>query len=340
MAFIDLAPYHKRATSARQTSVLATGVRVPVFEFRRILGVGQGKKLFVHLKGGVVRGQVPDPDRRLARQARRIARQARRIAAQSRQLEAYQRQLGLLTELVPEDVLKRALWESGKADEAGWWRDWLERRSSQAATEDRKTLLHELGDPDLPLQERIVEHLSTPQGGVVSILDVGAGPMTRLGKKWEGRTVKITAIDPLADDYNHQLDEFNVAPPVRTRPGEAERLTDLFPTNHFDLVHIHNALDHSYDPLTGIRQMLEVVKPGGYVLLEHFINEAQTAGYEGLHQWNLCADDGHFVLWNRETRISVNDVVGDIAQTTVERIPAENTPNKKRDKLFVRLKKR
>lgn len=165
MAFIDLAPYHKRATSARQTSVLATGVRVPVFEFRRILGVGQGKKLFVHLKGGVVRGQVPDPDRRLTRQARRIARQARRIAAQSRQLEAYQRQLGLLTELVPEDVLKRALWESGKADEAGWWRDWLERRSSQAATEDRKTLLHELGDPDLPLQERIVEHLSTPQGG-------------------------------------------------------------------------------------------------------------------------------------------------------------------------------
>jgi len=301
----------------------------------------------MHLKGGVVHGEVPDPDRRLARQARRIARQsrrlarqARRITAQSRQLEAHQRQLELLTELVPENDLKRALWESGKADEAGWWRHWLERKSSQATTEDRKALLHELEDPEVPLQNRIVEHLSTPQGGIVSILDVGAGPMTRLGKKWEGRTVKITAIDPLADDYNQQLDEFNVAPPVRTQLGEVERLTDLFPTNHFDLVHMHNALDHSYDPLTGIRQMLEVVKPGGYVLLEHFINEAQTAGYEGLHQWNLCADEGHFVLWNRETRFSVNDVLGDRAQMMVEQIPAENTPNKKRDKLFVRLKKR
>ena len=159
---------------------------MPIFEFRRILGAGRGKRLFVHLKGGVVRGQVPDPDRRISRQARRVARQSRRlarqarriarqarriarqetrIAAQSRQLKACQRRLELLTGLVPEDVLKRARWESGKADEAGWWRDWLERKSSQATAEDRKTLLHELGDPDLPLQERIVEHLSTPQGG-------------------------------------------------------------------------------------------------------------------------------------------------------------------------------
>jgi SAM-dependent methyltransferase len=326
------------------------GHKVPAFKFRRMIELGRGKKVFLDLMGGVGRGEVPDPDRRIARQSQRIARQSRRIAARSRQLEEYHRQSELLTESVPEKDRKRTLWESGKADEVRWWRDWLERQERKNAlgsAGDHKSQLFHLGAsgsvlglPGTVLQERIVEHLSAPHGATVSILDVGAGPMTQLGKRWEGRTVKITAVDPLADEYNRLLDEFGVTPLVRTQPGEVERLTDLFPTNHFDLVHMHNALDHSYDPLTGIRQMLEVVKPGGYVLLEHFFNEAKHASYQGLHQWNLCADDDHFVIWNRETRYSVNNVLDDKAHIRVDRISAENTPNKKRDKLFVSLKKR
>jgi SAM-dependent methyltransferase len=298
--------------------------------------------MFLDLKGGVVRGEVPNLDPRHARQSKRLARQSRRIRAQSRRLEAYQRQFELLKELVPEKALKRVLWESGMPHEAQWWRRWMKRTFSQRNAEDRKLALQdEHLDPELPLQERIAEHLCAPQGELVSILDVGAGPMTRLGKKWEGRTVEITAIDPLADYYNRQLDKFGVTPLVRTQPGEVERLTDHFPTNHFDIVYMHNALDHSYDPLKGIRQMLEVVKPGCYVLLEHFINEAKTTGYHGLHQWNFCADGDHFVIWNRETRFSVNNVLGDEARTTVvEQNPVEKTPIKKRGTLFVRLQKR
>jgi SAM-dependent methyltransferase len=315
---------------------------VPTFKFRRIVEVGQKTKLFLDLKGGVVRGAVTDLDPRPARQSKRLARQSRRIRAQSRRLEEYQRRFELLKELVPEQDLKRVLWESGMPHEAQWWRSWMKRTFPQHDAENRKLALqHEHLDPELPLQERIVEHLSVPQGEEVSILDVGAGPMTRLGKKWDGRTVEITAIDPLADYYNRQLNKLGVTPLVRTQPGEVERLTDHFPMNHFDLVYMHNALDHSYDPLKGIQQMLEVVKPGSYVLLEHFINEAETTGYHGLHQWNFRADGDHFVIWNRETHYSVNNVLGDEAQTTVvEQIPAEKTPNMKRGKLFVRLQKR
>jgi SAM-dependent methyltransferase len=315
---------------------------VPTFKFRRIVEVGQKTKLFLDLKGGVVRGEVPNLGPRPARQSKRLARQSRRIRAQSRRLEEYQRQIELLKELVPENDLKRVLWESGMRHEAQWWRKEMKRAFPQRNAEDRKLALqHDHLDPELPLQERIVEHLNVPQGEVVSILDIGAGPLTRLGKKWQGRTVEITAIDPLADYYNRQLDKLGVTPLVRTQPGEVERLTDHFPTNHFDLVYMHNALDHSYDPLKGIRQMLEVVKPGSYVLLDHFINEAETTGYHGLHQWNFCADGDHFAIWNRETHYSVNNVLGDEAQTTVvEQIPAEKTPNRKRGKLFVRLQKR
>jgi hypothetical protein len=62
--------------------------------------------------------------------------------------------------------------------------------------------------------------------------------------------------------------------------------------------------------------MLEVVKPGGYVLLRHYENEAETANYEGFHQWNFCVDDGHFIIWNPESRLSVNDNLGDAAEVT------------------------
>ena len=175
---------------------------MPTFKFRRIVEVGQKTKLFLDLKGGVVRGEVPNLGPRPARQSKRLARQSRRIRAQSRRLEEYQRQIELLKELVPENDLKRVLWESGMRHEAQWWRKEMKRAFPQRNAEDRKLALqHDHLDPELPLQERIVEHLNVPQGEVVSILDIGAGPLTRLGKKWQGRTVEITAIDPLADYY-------------------------------------------------------------------------------------------------------------------------------------------
>src|SRR5205823_466706 len=120
---------------------------------------------------------------------------------------------------------------------------------------------------------------SAPRGGMVSLADVGAGPLTWLGKSWPGRTVKIAAVDPLAEHYNRLLGEFGITPPIRTERAEAERLLTALPADHFDLVHARNTLVHSYDPLTAIGQMVAVVKPGGYVVLQHRANEGQGAGY-------------------------------------------------------------
>jgi hypothetical protein len=75
-------------------------------------------------------------------------------------------------------------------------------------------------DPDQPLQDWITEKLSASQGATVSILDVGAGPATLLGKRWKGRTVQITAVDPLADDYNHLLDALGLTPRYERRKAK------------------------------------------------------------------------------------------------------------------------
>jgi SAM-dependent methyltransferase len=232
------------------------------------------------------------------------------------------------------------MWEAGKSYEVYWWRWFLERNIRHQTDEYKRRF-----DPDQPLQDWITENLSALQGSTVSILDVGAGPATNLGKRWNGGMVQITAVDPLAEDNNHLLDDLGITPPVRTQQGEVEHLTEQFPLNHFDLVNMENALDHSYDPLTGIQQMLEVVKPGGSVVLKHYVNEGEQGQYTGFHQWNFCADNGHFVMWNPQTRVSINDAIGDIADITI-RLASEiekffpGWAPREREKLFVSLRKR
>jgi hypothetical protein len=62
--------------------------------------------------------------------------------------------------------------------------------------------------------------------------------------------------------------------------------------------------------------MLRVLKPGRVLLLEHYVDEAESAGYEGLHQWNLRPEvDGSFSIWNRRARYVVNDV---FPETSIE----------------------
>jgi SAM-dependent methyltransferase len=275
-----------------------------------------GIKLFVKLDAGVTRGEVWDP-------------QQQRIRAQARQLEQMRRKLS-------EQDRQAALWEAGKEEEVEWWREWLVTEGQIWRPEEYRSSLN----PEQPLQDYVVEHLNAPPGATVSILDVGAGPLTKLGKRWEGRTVHITAVDPLAYEYQRLLAEVDITPLTQTQLGEAERLTERFPTNHFDLVHMQNALDHSYDPLLGIREMLDVVKPGCCVLLLHFANEAEMQGYEGLHQWNLCADSGNFVIWNRDTRFSVNEALGDAAQIAVSESEVDkNEEEVVKGEILVSLKK-
>lgn len=75
------------------------------------------------------------------------------------------------------------------------------------------------------------------------------------------------AIDPLADHYNKLLQSFGIDVPVVTRFGSGETLLDLFKPQSFHIVHSFNALDHAYDPVLTIKNMLTQCKPSGHVVL-------------------------------------------------------------------------
>lgn len=193
------------------------------------------------------------------------------------------------------------VWEDNLEDEVGFWNRYLSTSGLEWPDEFQMRL-----DPSSVVTDELVAgHLSRLASTEVSILDVGAGPLTIINKTFPGKTLTITATDPLANEYDRLLAGARIDPPIRTMRCEGERLMMMFEPETFDIAFARNALDHSYEPIQVIRNMIGLVKTGGFVLLKHRRNEALTVGYEGLHRWNFDNDDGDLLVWNPDTRHSV-----------------------------------
>jgi SAM-dependent methyltransferase len=195
----------------------------------------------------------------------------------------------------------RLLWEKGLGSEVDFWDEFLRQGGLSWPEELRRRV-----DPDSPFQPMLASLIQSPPGSRVRVLDVGAGPLTNLGKVLDSYDLEITAVDPLAKTYNALLAKHNVVVPVQTIPCDAETLVSRFGENCFDLVYARNCLDHGYDPACGFRQMLAVVKKGCWVHTAHAVNEGVNGGYNGLHQWNFDLQEGRFIIWNPEVRIDMS----------------------------------
>lgn len=208
----------------------------------------------------------------------------------------------------------RVAWEAGIESEIAHWREVFSTDKAHVAwLSDPEGLV----GPETLLGEVLA---SLPEGSELSVLDVGSGPMTPLGHRFGDRRLKITAIDPLADAYNGLLGELGIDPPVRTVPGDGEKLAEQFAGTAFDVAIATNTLDHTYDPVAVVENMLAVVRPGGgVVLLDHHRNEAENRLYRGLHQWNLEDRDGSLVVWNPDETVDLSERFGGQAQVRAYR---------------------
>ncbi len=205
------------------------------------------------------------------------------------------------------DVTQHRQWQAGHAEEIAFWDEWLATRGGQWPASFSTRV-----NPQRPLQSYFEDLL--PSGlEHARILDVGAGPLTFVGFQSPRRTLEVVAVDPLAQAYDDLLAKHAVTPVVRTQPGDAERLAESFAPNSFDIVTARNCIDHSYDPMAALRQMLAVCKPGCTVLLQHAVAEAETQHYAGLHQWNLLDEEGDFVLADHSGRVNVTRTLRTVA---------------------------
>jgi SAM-dependent methyltransferase len=197
-----------------------------------------------------------------------------------------------------DDVQK--VWHQNLDQERRFWKHVIDGSTPQKKYTER---FHRLDQRPFPKYLRKY----TDATRTTRILDVGAGPHTVIGFVGAPGPIEIVAIDPLADQYNADLEANGISPLVRTRRGEAERLTD-YGLGEFDIVYSRNALDHAYDPVQAIGCMVSVTKRNGLVFLEGNVNVAKKMAYHGLHQWNFEPTvEGDLIVWRGNERRSVRD---------------------------------
>ena len=144
------------------------------------------------------------------------------------------------------------------------------------------------------------------------VLEVGTGRIASAGTipPEEGHVIQLSACDVLAGAYDLLNQLYGLKPYVKVEFAFVERLTDRYERNSFDIVRMSNALDHCYDPFTGIFEMLKVVKTGGTVRLLHYENEAEREMQYGMHQWNITSEgEDSMLIWRKGFRAEMRDIL-------------------------------
>jgi SAM-dependent methyltransferase len=202
---------------------------------------------------------------------------------------------------------RRLWWRTRKSSEVDFWAAWLAGApGTEQWASDREARL----DPNTEIRDPVVRaELEGNPAEQISILDVGAGPVTWLGYRYPGKTLTIVPVDPLAEEYDRLLRDAGLDPPIRTIRVAGEALHEHFGSRRFDIAYATNALDHSADPFAIISNMVAVVRPGGAVILRHKRNEGEQARYGGLHQWNFDVADDSLLLWNSARAFDVGSAL-------------------------------
>jgi len=197
--------------------------------------------------------------------------------------------------------IKKQTWGNGIQYEVDFWSNWLITKGSiwQEAYNYRI-------DPDSELEPYLavyVNHIT----GTPKILDVGAGPMTCLGKKINGRKIDLVATDALAD-YYAKLPFPDGLPLLKTIQCDSECLSEKYGAV-FDLTHARNTVDHSYDPFKVFLEMIKVTKRAGFIVTDHAANEAIKENWNGFHQWNFSVENRELIVSNKKSSWSINKEV-------------------------------
>jgi len=130
------------------------------------------------------------------------------------------------------------------------------------------------------------------------VLDCGSGVVSILrGTVREGR---LSSADPLAKEYEKlfDYDAHGLTMPL-SKACEALNFANLF-----DIVHISNAIDHSQQPDLAYSKMMQAVKPGGFLIVQGFVNEGTHEKWQGFHKWNLDIENDKYLRITDKTGLS------------------------------------
>jgi SAM-dependent methyltransferase len=200
-------------------------------------------------------------------------------------------------------------WLNGIKSELEFWNNVIETKGSEwninwtdLISDERKFKLEKYIDRD-----------------EITFIDVGSGPFSSTGKYAQKTNLVFYAVDPLAYIYKTLKLKNKIITGITPEYCMVERLVEKYGTNKFDIVHMRNSLDHSFNPVVGIIQMLGICKLGGKIILQHAKNEAEREDYQGFHQWNLCVENNEFFIWRKEIRYNISKMFKKATDINIEK---------------------
>jgi len=145
-------------------------------------------------------------------------------------------------------------WHTAQYFEIRWWKRYLKSKSVTDYLAWKKEYWHNL-------LNILKEDIPSLEG--CKILDAGCGPagiFTILEKN------EVTAIDPLLNDYDKDLDHFsfNDYPNIRFITTTIE---EFEPDILFDVIFCLNAINHVRDIQGSLSQMANCIAPGGILIM-------------------------------------------------------------------------
>lgn len=219
-----------------------------------------------------------------------------------------------------------ANWIKGIEGEISFWSDWLKNDGNPFQYEYKRLTSNNVNFRYPELIDKLP----------CKVLDVGSSLLPGIGNVTPLGHIDLSAVDPLAPLYDCLLIKYNIEPYVRTQFAMVEILDDKFEKNSFDLITMTNALDHCFNPLIGIYQMLNLVKLNKKVFLVHADNEAEMESYTGFHQWNISCDENNcLIIWNKKIKYNMSEMLKDVAIIKTEKEPFYCSVHKK-DRFFIK----
>ena len=206
-------------------------------------------------------------------------------------------------------------WVSNLGTEVDFWRGWFASMGGAWPTDfaTRTTTGY-------PMPSWLMEHSA---GRPLDDLDVGSGPISLLfGLEESVPGSRLTSADPLAHAYNMLIRNGGYESP-RVDFAVAEHAA-TFVAGPFDVVFSQNALDHAFDPVRSVFNLLQVLKEDGLMVLIHMENEGEFENYSGLHHWNFTERGGDLIFWNRDYEVNMSLELVDVATVQVRAETAEN----------------
>jgi SAM-dependent methyltransferase len=223
-----------------------------------------------------------------------------------------------------EAPASEAVWQANIDEELGFWqkivtgthfeKEWCES-SRYYLTQDVPI--------DHPYFYKIADYLDLFSDEQINIANIGSGPCVPLRVTHPTRKIHMLHVDPLWPYYERIIEAAGFRARTFIAPFPVETMDQTLPHDHFHIAWSRNALDHSWEPLKGIKNMVKITKPQGKIIVLVNVNEGVRETYHGLHKWNFQpTPEGGCELWNPDCMFNVGQELRDsVKDFTVGMIP-------------------